>query len=391
MESGFRAYQISEPIIDLSQTIVNTAVGVGQLANYVYNVGCVAPFPVATGCTFTTPVVPFPTAPLTQLPFNANAAVTILAPETRNPYNIQENVGFTRALTANTTISSDYTHILGQHETRSQEINPIENAWDPTDADKHIPWGTRRYAPAFAAAFPGQPNLLGSITMYETNNLSKYDELATQIVHHGSRVSLQASYTLMYARAYGGIVSGALGGGQAPKAAGSQDTPFLPQEWGPAAIDERHRVVLSAVINLPKGFQISPIMQAASARPYTAIQGQDLNGDGSNTDFWIDPSKPGNPTTTCGCNTSINGTQVGINSLRGSPTFDLDTRITKSIKFSERMNLGLFVELYNITNRANFGNYYVGNSRATNFQQPFSYLLGFPTSRQLQLGARFSF
>jgi hypothetical protein len=150
-------------------------------------------------------------------------------------------------------------------------------------------------------------------------------------------------------------------------------------------------VVMSAVINLPKGFQVSPILQAASARPYNAVQGQDLNKDGLNIDFWIDPSQAGDATSTCGCINPPAGKQVGINALRGSATFDLDTRVTKTIKFSERMSLGLFAEFYNITNRANFGNYYVGNSRATNFKQPFSYLLGYPTSRQLQLGGRFSF
>jgi hypothetical protein len=385
MESGFRAYQVSEPVLDIAQSTVNTGIGAGQLPNYVYNV---SPLPF------------FPTTPLTDLPVNTNAAVTILSPLVQNPYNIQEHVGYTRAIGSRITISSDYTHVLGQHEMRSREINPIEGAWDPTDADKHVPWGRRRYSGLLASAFAGQgqtpntPDYLGAVTMYETNNLSKYDEIATQIIYHGSRVSLQASYTAMWARAFGGIIAGALGGGQAPKAAGNQDQPFINSEWGPAAIDERHRVVLSAVINLPKGFQVSPILQAASSRPYTATQGQDLNGDGSNTDFWIDPSKSGNPSLspTCGCpNGPTSGQQVGINALRGTPTFDLDTRVTKTVKFSERMNLGLFAEFYNITNRANFGNYYVGNSRASNFRQPFSYLLGLPTSRQLQLGARFTF
>jgi hypothetical protein len=129
------------------------------------------------------------------------------------------------------------------------------------------------------------------------------------------------------------------------------------------------------VFALPWGIQASPILQAASARPYTPIQGQDLNADGANTDFWIDPST---------------GKQ-GVNTLRGSPTFDFDTRVSKYFRFSESKNLGFFAELYNITNRANFGNYYVGNSRATNFRQPFSFQIGLPTSRQLQLGARFSF
>jgi hypothetical protein len=85
------------------------------------------------------------------------------------------------------------------------------------------------------------------------------------------------------------------------------------------------------------------------------------------------------------------GQQVIVNSQRGKAIFDLDTRVTKNFKFTERLNLGLFAEFYNITDRANFGNYYVGKATASNFKQPFSYMLGYPTSRQVQLGGRFSF
>jgi hypothetical protein len=406
MEAGFQSYLISAPIIDTLETLVNTGApsgsapaniqGTGQLGNYVFGQGCVAPFPVGSGCTFTTPLPQNIGGNLTDLPTNipggANLSVTILSPLIQNPYNTQEHVGFTHAFTPNLTISSDYTHILGLHETRRRELNPVENAWDPTDQDKHLPWGKRRYSSALNAAFPGLPNLIGPVGMWETSNtLSKFDELATQIVYHGSRMTLQASYTLMYARAFGGVIAGNLGGTSAPTVAGNQDQPMVPQEWAPAATDERHRVVVSAVISLPWGFQASPIMQASSARPYTLTQGQDLNKDGANTDLYIDPVVPGNPALTCGCVTAINGTQVGVNSQRGAPIFDFDTRVTKTIRFSERMSLGLFAELYNLTNRANFGNYYVGKATATNFKQPFSYMLGYPTSRQIQLGARFSF
>jgi len=79
----------------------------------------------------------------------------------------------------------------------------------PTDQDKHLPWGKRRYVNALTAFttnnpdYPNgpYPNLIGPVSMWETSNtLSKFNELATQIVYHGSRVTLQASYTLMFAR-----------------------------------------------------------------------------------------------------------------------------------------------------------------------------------------------
>jgi hypothetical protein len=58
---------------------------------------------------------------------------------------------------------------------------------------------------------------------------------------------------------------------------------------------------------------------------------------------------------------------------------------------SEAYKLGLFVELYNVTNRANFGSVYQGNSTALNFKQPTGYAYGMPSSRQMQWGIRFTF
>jgi len=77
---------------------------------------------VGSGCTFTTPLPQNIGGNLTQLPLNvpggANLAVTILSPLIQNPYNTQEHVGITHAFTPKLTISSDFTHILGLHETR---------------------------------------------------------------------------------------------------------------------------------------------------------------------------------------------------------------------------------------------------------------------------------
>ena len=60
----------------------------------------------------------------------------------------------------------------------------------------------------------------------------------------------------------------------------SPDDQFRGGEFGPTRIDERHRIVASAVVELPQGLQVAPIVQYASSRPYTPIVGFDINGDG---------------------------------------------------------------------------------------------------------------
>jgi hypothetical protein len=58
------------------------------------------------------------------------------------------------------------------------------------------------------------------------------------------------------------------------------------------------------------------------------------------------------------------------------------------------MKLNAFVELYNLTNKANFSNNYGGTFGTTTFEKPLGYMnngLSLPISRQLQVGARFTF
>ena len=156
------------------------------------------------------------------------------------------------------------------------------------------------------------------------------------------------------------------------------DQPFGPGEWGPTLTDERHRFVVSGVFNLAWGIQASPVFQAGSARPYNLTAGTDLNKDGVNNDRYIDPAT---------------GQQVSVNSQRGTATWDLDTRVTKFFTLGkEDRKIGFFAEFYDITNKVNFGNNYQGNAlTGAAFKQPTGYLGGFPSSRQMQLGARFLF
>jgi hypothetical protein len=153
------------------------------------------------------------------------------------------------------------------------------------------------------------------------------------------------------------------------------DQPRGPGEWGPNQTDERHRFVFLGVFEMPYGVQLSPVVQAASARPYNLIAGSDLNRDGLNNDRYIDGS----------------GKQVSIGAGRGDNTFVFDLRATKFVPFGGDRRLGLFVELFNVLNTVNHGNLYTGNARSVNFQKPTGFIQSIGYPRQVQLGARFLF
>jgi len=221
--------------------------------------------------------------------------------------------------------------------------------------------------------------------MYESTNRSQYNETIFHFEQRGRRATLQATYTLSYANAFGGIVSGAIGGSGIPLSM-NPDLFFSSGEWGPSNTDERHRFVVTGVLNLPFGIQASPIVQTGSARPYNLSLGRPVTA----ADVALGACCLGDRAV--GDRAIINGNQVGVNAGRGIPSFNTDLRLTKVFNLgAESRKLNFYAEIYNLTNKANFGNIYNGSQASVLYQQPVAYLAGFPTSRQAQFGARFSF
>jgi hypothetical protein len=174
---------------------------------------------------------------------------------------------------------------------------------------------------------------------------------------------------------------------------------FLDGEFGPTRIDERHRIVASGVVELPYGFQVAPILQFATARPYSPIASADLDGDGRST---IDRICASGNSFALGC------TQVEVNNLRsgfvGSDKrrgdyFNVDLRVTKAFSVGERFKIKAYANFFNLFNYENisFANRFgFANATAGNFRQPVSLFgpgfgppVGIPFT--FQLGARVDF
>jgi Carboxypeptidase regulatory-like domain/TonB dependent receptor len=326
--------------LNVLATLTNTALGVGQLANYRFGID------------------PVPAQPTESNTLPRGATGQWLNPDIADPYNHTMHVGYAHELAANTMVSVDYTHVEGRRELRTLNINPIVN-------------GQRVLAPDFLRVF-GQANYLNDVRILSSGNQSRYDAMTVKLQRRLPRATLQAHYTLAGAYAYGGV---SMARGAAPLAQDAFD-PLADGEWGPTLSDERHRVVAMGVFELPYGIQLSPIFQAATARPYNLTAGADLNGDGTNNDRFIDPST---------------GQQVSINAGRGDSTVLMDLRTTKFLELGGDRRLGLFAEVFNVFNTVNFGGQYNGNGRSAVFRQPNAYVPGIGYARQLQLGARFLF
>jgi hypothetical protein len=339
----FPVLNMSLPVLQVTVQKTNSAIGKGELATYRFGID----------------PVPSPPAAPKELPAGGLSVGRWIDPNYQTPYSQHSGVGVSHQLAGNLVVEADYSHILGLREFRAWEFNNPVN-------------GVRPLAPLFKQVL-GDANILGNIRIAQSTNRSWYDELAVKVVRRSRRITFQGSYTLSRAMAYGGLVA------DNNALAQDQNCMFCPGELAYPANDERHRVVLLGVFELPYGIQLSPVMQVASSRPYNRTAGRDLNGDGNNNDRYVDPAT---------------GVQDKLNAVRGDYFFLTDMRASKIFRFKgERLQLNVFAEFFNLTNKVNFGNSYQGNGRSNTFMKPTGYMggiaMGMPFTTQF--GARFTF
>jgi len=342
------------------------------------------------------PVIPPPSSQLAS-----GSVGRLMDPNYRNPVTEEFNIGYSWSLNPNSVIEAEYTHVLGLHENKTMNIDqklPVDGTccFRPLD-------------PAFAAST--QPEL-ASVRDEQSIGRSHYDGMnlsfRQRMTHH---FSVNANYTLAGAYSYDG------GGGSFRNYPRLAANPFASYEWGPSPNDERHHVTVSGIVELPMGFQLSPIMQFGSARPYVNSAGvagvtnssNTLNTGGGTANAVVVPKNnitdffafAGDDTGAQNCFYGLNGvapacTIAKYDPLRGDPFFELDLRLAKNIKFGEKMNLQLIAQAFNLTNRANYGNDF-NNSIAS--QSTFGHPAGFinpsgttiPRSLWSEFGARFTF
>ena len=308
--------------------------------------------------------LPVPPPPPTSLP--AGSVGRLIDPAYRNPYTEQYNIGYTFSINDANVIEADYTHVLSLHESKSVQINP-----------KSPNFSGRLLDSAFAAA--GQP-VLGSITNFASIGRSRYDGLNVSYRRRLSRrFTVNTSYVFSKALAYNGSAA------NFGQAATDPSNIFAAHDFGPTPVDERHRWVTSGLVQLPWGIEFAPIMQWASARPYSAVQGIDYFGVGnsSTTDFAVLlNSDPTNYRATKGYTAAqlracIAGGTCSISSFdshRGTPFYQLDARFSKDLRFREKYSLKLFFQAFDLTNRANFGGNYQRNIRSNAFGTPNGFI-----------------
>jgi outer membrane receptor protein involved in Fe transport len=331
--------------------------------------------------------------------FAASAALVdgsvgrVIDPNYQSPVAEEFNIGTSAQVSRNSVFEVEYTHVLSLHENKTINI-------DQKVCTTTVPVScSRPFTPAFTSA--GVP-VLFSVRNEMSIGRSHYDGVnfsyRQQMSHH---FSLNANYTLAWANGFGS------GGGSFRNYARLPNAPFASYEYGPTPNDERHHITVSGIVALPWGIQFSPILQFGTARPYDVTNSSNTldTGGGSLNGVVVPLSDPtnylaykGNVQGAKDCfYAGANGgcTIAKFDPLRGDAFFQLDTRLTKTLKFGERRELQLVAQAFNLTNRANYGNNFSGSIASSNFGKANGFIApaatNIPRSLSGEFGVRFTF
>ncbi|MGI4830800.1 MAG: TonB-dependent receptor [Janthinobacterium lividum] len=350
------------------------------------------------------PVIPPPSHNLTP-----GSVGRLMDPAFRNPLTQQFNAGVQIALNKGSVLEVEYVQANGLHEDKTINLNPIQYF----TASK-----ARPFSAAFAAA--GVP-VLGRIGLEASIGRSYYNAAN---VSYRATINRHASATVNYT--YGTALAFE---GNPAAFRNTATNPFLGQfrgaDFGRAPNDEQHHVTAAGTFTLPFGIEISPILQAGTARPVYSANGDtvestsDLWGVGSGrsnphaayfvgqkptvanlVSFYQTAKASGNVANfykTCLATGSC--LETNFDELRGLAFVQLDARISKTILLREHYNINLFFQGFNLANRANYGGNYNGNISSyasgttaltpLGFVNPSSNII--PRAFTGEFGGRFSF
>ena len=257
------------------------------------------------------------------LPGAANGgAGALIDPAYKTPYALHASAGVQHAFNPHWTLGADWTHEEGNHGYRRYQ-----------------------YQAGYTLISPLYANDVPDITVFRTDNRSRYDGVSVHLQANVSRFSLIFNYTLSSAETWGcvlGELFDYVNGVCDPLHA------FAKGDYGPSGENVTDRAVLAGIVHLPRGFEFSVMSQAESARPFTLTTPVDVNGFGDTLDD----------------RAVVNGVQTGMDEFRGTPYIQTDIRVSRTFHFGERARLMPFIEIFNLFNRNNPGANYVTNLAA---------------------------
>lgn len=371
----FTTFSANPAVITSANNIFQTLFAQGKIA-------CTTPAPGKDACITPADLAQFG---ITITHTGAIPSLSVIfsgQPGYQNPYSQQGELGIEREISNGLSISASYIYVHTLHLPVAIDINLKPAPFVPA-GPANIPirqWST-------SAGFPcAGANIVNCFVNPLILQSDQYSSAGAALYHGGifeirkrfsTRFTMFGNYT--YSKAIDQVTD-------FNSDYGPNDQTNLAAERGLSTFDQRHKIVVAAVLESPwkgalSGFQLSPIIRYNSPHPFNLLAGTNVNNDRHSTT----DRPPG-----AGRNTGI-----------GPNYFDFDMRLARHFKLTEKATLQVIAEGFNIFNRTNFGsvNNVVGviappfdlhGSSALSPSHPLGFTSAFP-KRQLQFGVRLSF
>ncbi len=175
----------------------------------------------------------------------------LIDPRYRTPYAIHMSGGIQHSFSQSWSMSADFIHEQGNHGYRAYSFTG----------------GTNLFTPQLQPGDPNQATYVPDVNVFHSDNRSSYNALLVHVQGNVSRrFNLVANYTFSKAQTWGCVL-----GELFDYVNGVCDplNPFATGDYGPSGEDVRNRFVVAGMWRAPGGFEVSGLMQAEAARPFT--------------------------------------------------------------------------------------------------------------------------
>ena len=290
------------------------------------------------------------------------------------------SLGVQRELMPNVGVTVDYVGNRGRDQTALIDINEPRQLANGTVGRP----GPAVFDPA-GELIPAQARstTFGRVLQFQTRDDFNTDYNAFEVgvdKRYANRWSSRVAYTLSRARDVG---IAATGGGAATASKRVADDLNPRSDYSLANFDNRHAVALSLNVNPWRGLGSGLVFRYYSGYPINETVGSDVNRDRDNTDRPVQGVHDAVRPIMSPLDSSGRAVRNGID---GEDLMILDLRLQYLFDLPRESNLGLFWEIYNATDRVNFGNP-TGNRLSSNFLVP----VRANSPRTMQLGLRYTF
>lgn len=261
--------------------------------------------------------------------------INLLKTNMKTPENRQFSVGIGHQLTERLALNLDYIH----QDARHLYVQLTPNWRNAVTGQRQL---TNNY---------------GTITLYDDVGRAKFHALILGLTYDRPGLRVSAAGTLGWYQS------------QFEALGNYNDASWLVMQ--PTTADERWRLVLSEIGDLPFGLKLSTVAIFAAPRPYIATVGPDRNNDGNTADDFVGDS----------ANRVIRPPTSWNNMYR-----TVDLRLAKGVPVGGVRRISVSAEAFNIFNWNNYSGFVGRQTDAL-----FSRKSGVFAPRQGQLGLRYEF